>query len=97
MVHRTYIVTYDISSQRRWRKVFRAMHGFGEHVQLSVFRCDLTASQRVRLRNTLEELIHRLEDQVLIIDLGPTSSRVIAGIDVIGRPRKFAVPSARVI
>ena len=37
-----YLVTYDISCPRRWRKVYRIMHAFGEHVQLSVFRCDLT-------------------------------------------------------
>ena len=54
---RCYVVTYDISSPRRWRKVFRAMHGFGEHIQLSVFRCDLTPLQQAVMKRTLDELI----------------------------------------
>jgi len=27
---RMYIVAYDISNNRRWRRVFKTMHGFGE-------------------------------------------------------------------
>ena len=94
---RSYIVTYDISSPRRWRAVFRTMHGFGEHVQLSVFRCDLTPLQREQMVSALTELVHHLDDQVLVIDLGPSGRRVIEGITVVGRPQAFRVPSARVI
>jgi CRISPR-associated protein Cas2 len=43
------LVTYDISSPKRWRLVFETLHGFGEHVQLSVFRCDLTPQRLVRI------------------------------------------------
>ena len=92
-----YVVTYDISSPKRWRRVFAAMHGYGEHVQLSVFRCDLTPMQHVRLRNCLDGLIHHHEDQVLIVDLGPSTPAVVAGIEVIGRPRSFELPSGRII
>ncbi len=94
---RCYVVTYDISSPKRWRKVFTAMHGFGEHIQLSVFRCDLTELQHARMKKTLDGLIHHFEDQVLIIDLGKSGPRTIAGIEVVGRPRTFHLPSARVI
>lgn len=94
---RTYIVTYDISLPRRWRKVFRAMHGFGEHVQLSVFRCDLTPLQHAQMRAQLEELVHHHEDQILILDLGRTSVRVIEGIEVLGRPREFQLPGATIL
>ncbi|MHB8998362.1 MAG: CRISPR-associated endonuclease Cas2, partial [Thermoanaerobaculia bacterium] len=78
----TYIVTYDISSPKRWRKVFRAMHGFGEHVQLSVFRCDLSTLQHARLKAHLDTLVDHDADQVLIIDIGKTGERVIEGIEV---------------
>jgi len=40
-----YIVTYDISDQRRWRKVFNLLKGYGEWLQLSVFSVD--AAERV--------------------------------------------------
>ena len=84
-----YLVTYDISSPRRWRKVFRALHGYGEHVQLSVFRCDLTAERHVVMRTALDGMIHHDEDQVLIAKLGRSTPDVIRGIEVLGRPRDF--------
>jgi len=94
---RSYVVTYDISSPKRWRQVFRAMHGFGEHVQLSVFRCDLTPLQHAIMKRVLDELVHHHEDQVLIIDLGRSGPATIAGIEVLGRPQAFRIPGAKVI
>jgi Uncharacterized protein predicted to be involved in DNA repair len=34
---RLFIVTYDISDAKRWRRVFKVMHGYGEWLQLSVW------------------------------------------------------------
>jgi len=28
-----FIVAYDIADQRRWRRVLKAMHGYGEWIQ----------------------------------------------------------------
>lgn len=92
-----YVVTYDISCPKRWRKVFETLHGFGEHVQLSVFRCDLTPERYVRLRNALDRLIHHTEDQVILVKLGRSTAKVIGGIDVLGRPRTFEPPSPKVV
>jgi CRISPR-associated protein Cas2 len=97
MQRRCYVVTYDISSPKRWRRVFKVMKGFGEHIQLSVFRCDLTPEQRVRMRNRLDEEIHHHEDQVYIVDLGLSVARVVDGIEVLGRPRTFRLPAPRII
>jgi CRISPR-associated protein Cas2 len=47
---RLFIVTYDISDQRRWRRVFEAMHGYGEWIQLSVFQCRLSRRRRAAPR-----------------------------------------------
>ena len=84
-----YLVTYDISDPKRWRKVFRTVQGFGEHVQLSVFRCDLTPPRVVRLRIALDKIINHAEDQVLIVKLGRSTPDVIEGIEVLGRPHAF--------
>jgi len=46
---RLFIVAYDISDQRRWRRVFKAMHGYGEWIQLSVFQCRLSRRRRAEL------------------------------------------------
>lgn len=83
-----YIVSYDISDPKRWRQVYRTMRGYGEHLQLSVFQCDLTPIQRVKMEGELNEIIHHEEDQVIFVDLGPTEGRPISEIQAIGREMK---------
>jgi len=84
-VRKLLIVTYDISDPKRLRKVFKAMKGFGQHLQLSVFRCDLTEMERFEMIGVLQDLIHHEEDQILVIDLGPSEGRSHQ-VDAIGRP-----------
>ncbi len=85
-MRRVCIVSYDISDPRRWRQVYRTMRGFGEHLQLSVFACDLTSAQRITMIANLEKAIDREEDQVLLIDLGPSQAWPIHQIEALGRP-----------
>ena len=68
---RLFIVTYDISDQKRWRRVFKAMHGYGEWIQLSVFQCRLSRRHRAEMETRLRELVKHGEDHVLLIDVGP--------------------------
>jgi CRISPR-associated protein Cas2 len=84
-VRKLLIVTYDISNPKRLRKVFKAMKGFGQHLQLSVFRCDLTDMERFEMIAALQDLIHHDEDQILLIELGPSDGRTHR-VDSIGRP-----------
>ena len=81
---RTYIVTYDISDARRWRRVFKTMHGFGEWLQLSVFQCRLSQRRRQELETRLRELIKAGEDHVLVIDIGPAEKTDLV-VESIGR------------
>jgi CRISPR-associated protein Cas2 len=68
---RLWIVTYDVRDPKRWRRVFRAMKGRGEWLQLSVFQCRLSRRGMVELRAALAEIVKRDEDHVLFLDLGP--------------------------
>lgn len=70
MDERLYIVTYDIGDARRWRAVFRLMHGYGEWMQLSVFQCRLSPRRHAEMVATLDQLIHHADDHVLVVDLG---------------------------
>ncbi|GIW72474.1 MAG: CRISPR-associated endoribonuclease Cas2 1 [Planctomycetota bacterium] len=85
-----YVVTYDISDPQRLRRVYETMRGYGDHVQLSVFLCELTARHLVLLRSALREIIHHEEDQVLFIYLGPADGARAAAIEALGRP--FSAP-----
>jgi CRISPR-associated protein Cas2 len=67
---RLYIVAYDIADQKRWRRVFRTMKGYGRWLQLSVFQCRLSGRRRVDLGAALERIINHKDDHVIILDLG---------------------------
>ncbi len=67
---RIYIVAYDISDKKRWRRIFRTMQGFGEWLQLSVFQCRLSLRRRTELEIELKKVVKVGEDHVLIIDIG---------------------------
>lgn len=90
-MRRLYIVAYDISDPKRLRRVFRILKGYGEHLQLSVFRCDLGKSQRLQLAAKLGETIEHSEDQVMFVDLGPSEGRAHA-IAYLGRPGPSSEP-----
>ena len=69
-----YIIAYDISDQKRWRSIFKLMHGYGEWLQLSVFQCRLSRHRHAELVATLDEIIHHKEDHVILMDLGVADS-----------------------
>ncbi len=81
---RMYIVAYDIANSRRWRHVFKTMHGFGEWLQLSVFQCRLSRRRRAELETQLRELVKAGEDHVLLIDVGPADKMELA-VESIGK------------
>jgi CRISPR-associated protein Cas2 len=82
----TYLVCYDISDDKRLRKVFKTCRNYGDHLQYSVFECDLNESEMIRLETELNEIINNAEDQVLFVSLGPSESRGARVIRAIGMP-----------
>ncbi|HEX9005610.1 MAG TPA: CRISPR-associated endonuclease Cas2 [Blastocatellia bacterium] len=63
-----YVVAYDITEPKRWRKVFKLLHGFGRHLQYSIFRCRLTVREQEKLRWELEKLL-TTDDKLLILTM----------------------------
>jgi CRISPR-associated protein Cas2 len=82
----SYIVCYDISDEKRLRRVFQKMRNYGDHLQFSVFECQLTATDLARCRAELAEIINHQEDQVLFVSLGPAEGRGDRVITALGRP-----------
>jgi CRISPR-associated protein Cas2 len=85
-MRQAYVVSYDVCDPKRLRLVFKIMKGYGEHLQLSVFRCELDAREMVELKGKLHEAINHEEDQVLFIDMGPADGRGRASITSLGLP-----------
>ncbi len=93
---RLFIVTYDIADNKRWRRVFKLMHGYGRWLQLSVFQCRLSAYRRAELARRLEETINSREDHVLIVDLGP-ADKVNPRVESMGKSFEAVTRTAVVI
>jgi CRISPR-associated protein Cas2 len=89
-MRRCYLVTYDISEPKRWRKVFKAMKGYGEHWQYSVFFCVLKDVDRVRMQRDLEESMNLKEDEAMILDLGPDESAAREAATFLGQGKPEA-------
>lgn len=82
----TYLVCYDVTDDRRLRRVFKLCKNYGDHLQYSVFECDLNPAEKANLEARLAELIKHDEDQVLFVSLGPAEGRGDRVITALGLP-----------
>jgi CRISPR-associated protein Cas2 len=86
----SWLVAYDISNPKRLRKVARVCEDFGLRHQYSVFLCRLSATDFVRLRARLYDVLNLDEDQVLFL---PLCGKCVEQMTSLGRPHE--PPSAR--
>ena len=82
----TYLVCYDITDDKRLRWAFKTCRNFGDHLQYSVFECDLNPVEKIQLEEALTQVINHLEDQVLFVALGPAEGRGDRVITALGLP-----------
>ncbi len=71
MQARLYLVTYDISCPKRWRRVQKVIKGICQRSQLSVFVCRASAPRISRLEREMRRIMHHRDDRLMILDLGP--------------------------
>lgn len=83
-MRRRYVVTYDVRDPKRLRRTFKVMRNYGDHLQLSVFECLLTRSERILLEEELKKVIHEREDQVLFLDLGSAEGDELPRVTALG-------------
>ncbi len=82
----SYLVCYDISDEKRLRGVFKKMRSYGDHLQFSIFECQMTPEDLVRCRTDLGAIIDHKADQVIFVNLGPAEGRGDRVITSLGRP-----------
>ena len=82
----TYLVCYDIANEKRLPRVFKACKNYGDHLQFSVFECDLNQTELIQMQRELAGIILGSEDQVLFIALGPSEGRGDRVITALGLP-----------
>lgn len=79
----SYLVCYDIANPKRLRKVAHTCEDFGYRKQFSVFLVRVNATDFVRLRARLYDIIDLNNDQVLFI---PLTESGLQRAEAIGRP-----------
>ena len=80
---RFYIVAYDITSDKRRRKVHKVLSGFGQWTQYSLFELFLSDKELVLLQNKLEKLLNEEKDSVRFY---PLCSACIKQVETVGSP-----------
>jgi CRISPR-associated protein Cas2 len=83
---RLYLCTYDVSSDKRRTRLFEMLKDHGEHVQYSVFLCELTPRELARVNGLATEIVHQNEDQLLILDIGPPGLDWTQHLICLGKP-----------
>lgn len=63
-----YVICYDITEPKRWKKVYKRLHGYGRRLQYSIFRCRLTKIEVEKLRWELEKELSK-DDKLLILNI----------------------------
>ena len=81
-----YLVSYDVCDAKRLRRTFKTMRRYGDHLQLSVFRCTLNDRDKTKMVSELKHILNGREDQVLLADLGPEEGRGSQVIESVGMP-----------
>jgi len=94
-MRRRYLVSYDVSDDKRRTGIFKMLMGNGDHVQFSVFLCELNDRELAELKGRLSQGVNHREDQVLILDLGGAEHDLASKLECIGRA--YAPPSRVVV
>lgn len=81
-----YLVCYDVSNPKRLKQVFKKLHGFGDPIQFSIFKCDLSDTELAMMRAAVRELINNRTDRVMIVRLSKADDRRDDGVEFIGKP-----------
>jgi CRISPR-associated protein Cas2 len=81
MAKQFFVVSYDISNDKRRLKVMKTLQDYGARVQYSVFECRLESIQLDRLKRLLQPLARENADSIRFYYLGADD---VQRIDVIG-------------
>jgi len=81
-----WIVSYDIPSDKRRRRVCQILEGYGRRAQYSVFECEINDEQRERLEKALTQEIDVDEDDIRFY---PMNRADIGRVRLLGRAELY--------
>jgi len=89
-----YVVVYDIPCDKRRKKVFNLLSGYGTWVQYSVFECAVSERQFAELRTRLRSRVNLDEDNIRFY---PVSARTLGQVETWGSGPPVTKPPTSVI
>ena len=93
------LITYDVDTvsemgQKRLRQVARICKDYGQRVQNSVFECEVTAAQYVKLKDALSAAMDKSLDSIRFYQLNKNENRRVV---TIGRETSYSVNDAIIL
>lgn len=89
-----YVVVYDISCDKRRKRVADLLEGYGQRVQYSVFECVLSVEKFRELQKRLQKRVKVGEDSVRFY---PLSRHTLGQVEVWGEPPITSMPGSIII
>ena len=59
-----YLITYDIKSNKKRKKVSDFLDGYGLRINLSVYECQLTKKALKEIKTNLKKILNRKTDSI---------------------------------
>ncbi|QTA81096.1 CRISPR-associated protein [Desulfonema limicola] len=66
---KNYLIGYDISDEKRLKKVAKIVSRFGSRIQYSFYHCFISNTQKIRMKALLQKEIKEDEDQVILLPI----------------------------
>lgn len=82
-----FLICYDVADDKRLRRTYKKMCGFGDPVQYSVFRCELSRTEKQLMKESLWAILNWAQDRVMLVNLGPVGARGDDCVEFWGDPR----------
>ena len=89
-----YLVTYDIPSNKRRKKVSDLLEGYGKRVQYSVFECVLEPNKFVELKTRLKKRVNLEEDSIRFY---PLSKHTLNQVETWGGVPLTPIPGSFIV
>ena len=89
-----YLVTYDIPSNKRRKKVSDLLEGYGKRVQYSVFECVLEPKKFVELKTRLKKRVNLEEDSIRFY---PLSKHTLNQVETWGGVPLTPIPGSFIV
>lgn len=89
-----YVVIYDVSDDKRRKRVFNLLEGYGRRVQFSAFECLLNDRKFEELRVRLAKVVRMDEDSVRFY---PISRHTLGQVVIWGEPPLSQPPSSVIV